>query len=278
MEKVKFGTGGQPVALEDLELLQDNAQMLGLLVLESLIDGKAQQFLMRKITTTYQVLESDRVKVALSGGVLVANGELYHFAPADLTLANLSAPVYLCLQRTEADTRRFENNENKSCRVKYSAMLSATPVGECYKLSELKTVAELLREALRLGNGYASALENVEVDFKNGFKGSVTLSGSESNIVLNIVVSSEQSTWSSSDFGVIFKIKDSTLAAKFMNKNGGVFVISGTKQNPDASPIRCIVRYEDDGAKLLSVLSGGQLAVGYVPPCVTINSTITIPN
>ena len=123
MEKMKFGTGGQPVALEDLELLQDNAQMLGLLVLESLIDGKAQQFLMRKITTTYQVLESDRVKVALSGGVLVANGELYHFAPADLTLANLSAPVYLCLQRTEADTRRFENNENKSCRVKYSVTL-----------------------------------------------------------------------------------------------------------------------------------------------------------
>lgn len=273
MEKMKFGTGGQPVALEDLELLQDNAQMLGLLVLESLTDGKAQQFLMRKVDAAYQALTGGRVKVTFGSGVLVVNGEFYPFAATELELSNLSAPVYVCIQRNELDNRRFENNETKACRVKYSATLSATPVGECHKLAELKTVVELLRELLNLGSTQSTATTsaNVEVTFKNGYSGKVAISVVGSDLVLSVEAKSEQAEWSPNEKGVIFSLKDANLATRFNGVRSAGFP---TQNNAYLS----FLDYTASGALMLTLARQSILVVGYLPPTTPINTTFTIPN
>ena len=273
MEKMKFGTGGQPVALEDLELLQANAQMLGLLVLESLTDGKAKQFLMRKVKATYQALAEGRVKVSFGGGVLVVDNEFYPFAATELELSNLSAPAYVCIQRNELDNRRFENNETKACRVKYSATLSAAPVGEHYKLSELKTVVELLRELLNLNSTQSNATTsaNVEVTFKNGYSGKVTMSVVGSELVLSVDAKSEQSEWTSNEKGIIFALKDANLATRFSGVRSSGFA---TQNNAYLS----YLDYTSSGAIFITLVRPSMLVAGYLPPTTPINTTFTIPN
>lgn len=270
MESMIFKTGGQPVALEDLELLQDNGNAMALMILSALTDGKIETFLMQRVSKTYQALEADRVKITLSGGVLVKNGEFFPYSPTELILSKLSDPVYLCLKRTEGEARRFENGETKTCRLNKTAVFSTTPDGEYVRLSDLKPIAEILRETLHIGNGQSSGIENIEVDFKNGYSGKITASVVGDKLVCTISATSRQLKWSPDEEGIVFMFRDADLAARFLGVSGEFF---GTTNYNHPS----LITYSSQGARLVTLVNGHAMVVGFLPPTTPINATISIP-
>ena len=166
MEKLQIHTGGQPVVLEDLALLQDSPRRIFSALLSALTGG-VDVVLLGEVSRLVQESTSTTDTLALSGGTLMMNGELYPFAAQMLQMPTGAEP-YICLKEENEDFRTFDNNQVQPTRKKLSAFFSAEPAGvKSWKLNEVQTLQEAMAAA---GNDAGVWVYNPD-NYENGYKG-----------------------------------------------------------------------------------------------------------
>lgn len=166
MEKLQINTGGQPVVLEDLALLQDSPRKIFAALLSALTGG-VDVVLLGEVSRLVQASTSTTDTLALSDGTLMIGGELYQFAAQVIQIPTGTEP-YICLKEEDGDFRTFDNNQKHPTRKKLSAFFSASPAGvKSWKLNELQTLQDAMAAA---GKGAGIWVYNND-NFKNGYKG-----------------------------------------------------------------------------------------------------------
>lgn len=171
MEKLQINTGGQPVVLEDLALLQDSPRKIFAALLSALTGG-VDVVLLGEVSRLVQESTSTTDTLALSDGTLMIGGDLYPFAAQVIQIPTGSEP-YICLKEEDEDFRTFDNNQKHPTRKKLSAFYSAEPAGvKSWKLSDLQTLQDAMAAA---GNDAGMWVYNPGSNFVNGYKGYVRM-------------------------------------------------------------------------------------------------------
>jgi hypothetical protein len=168
MHKLKISEGGQPIYLDDLALLQSNADEM-VRTYSRVATGDTGVYLMRPAVSKLVKKNEDGSTVyQYSGGTLVIDHEMYDYPAAEVTVP-ANGKVYICAEQVETDKRLFDDGQERYCRVKYSAKLAVTSDGasKAYELSDLPTYIELLSETL----GFISAWEIVNTVYLNRYMG-----------------------------------------------------------------------------------------------------------
>lgn len=166
MEKLQINTGGQPVVLEDLALLQDSPRKIFAALLSALTGG-VDVVLLGEVSRLVQESTSTTDTLALSDGTLMIGGDLYPFAAQVIQIPTGTEP-YICLKEEDGDFRTFDNNQKHPTRKKLSAFFSAEPTGvKSWKLNDLQTLQDAMAAA---GNDAGVWVYNPD-NFENGYKG-----------------------------------------------------------------------------------------------------------
>ena len=166
MEKLQINTGGQPVVLEDLALLQDSPRKIFAALLSALTGG-VDVVLLGEVSRLVQESTSTTDTIALSDGTLMMNGDLYPFAAQVIQIPTGSEP-YISLKEEDGDFRTFDNNQKHPTRKKLSAFFSAEPDGvKSWKLKELQTLQDAMAAAGKDAGIWVYNPDN----FENGYKG-----------------------------------------------------------------------------------------------------------
>ena len=167
MEKLQINTGGQPVVLEDLALLQDSPRKIFAALLSALTGG-VDVVLLGEVSRLVQESTSTTDTLALSDGTLMIGGELYPFAAQVIQIPTGTEP-YICLKEEDGDFRTFDNNQIHPTRKALSAFFSAEPAGvKSWKLNDLQTLQDAMAAA---GKGAGIWVYNPGSNFENGYKG-----------------------------------------------------------------------------------------------------------
>ena len=147
MNKLIFNTGGQPVFLDDLGMIQDNA-------------SEAMRLFVRGVCGGVKAFMVDRPALELQGnagtvyklgaGTLVVDGEPMDWQETVLNVPLPEQKIYLWVKRTETGRRVFEDGQSRNCVVSSSVTVSleADTAGECYVYQELPTFAEVVKDYL----------------------------------------------------------------------------------------------------------------------------------
>lgn len=82
-------------------------------------------------------------------------------------------PIYLCIKRTETDSRTFEDGQTRTCAVKTEGYLSMDNSGatESYSVYELPVMTKLVRKAIGVND--EPSYKQLKVTFRNGYSGTV---------------------------------------------------------------------------------------------------------
>lgn len=169
MNKLIFNTGGQPVFLDDLGLLQDNAgDALKLLVRG--VCGGVGAFMVER--PSLEEKEGQSGTYELGAGTLVVDGEPMDWNETVIQMAQQSQEIYLCVKRTETGRRVFEDGQSRNCVSSSTVTVSLVTDGsdEYYTYQKLPTFAEVVKDYL----GKTERLwTNVDASFFNDYTGIV---------------------------------------------------------------------------------------------------------
>lgn len=240
MNKLRFNEGGQPVFLNDLQLLQDNIIEVWETVLKLLADGE-EVFVLDDYPYEVDQTVAGQKTMTFPAGVLVVRGELYAYEGASLTTTNIDAKPYICLQNTTDDVRLFEDGQERPCRNIGRAYLSydTTGVEEYYYFTDLvlkKTLPLLLKKKLEVSG---IPWVDIPVTFYNGFSGEVKKRVVNGETYISINIKSNNETWATNVVagspGGIFKAeKDEDLNELYNQVFSVVFINGGYKGWVDA--------------------------------------------
>lgn len=168
MNKLKFSHGGQPVFLNDFQLLYENALAVNKVIIESLTGREAM--LLEAYETTTEGSSNGEI-VTVSAGTLLLNGELYPFEETVLNVPT-GQRIYVCPHRNDVDVRVFADGVSRSCQTELSAVLKAAggngPSDEdvVFALEALPTFADAAED-------YMTRRRVIELgQWSNGFSGS----------------------------------------------------------------------------------------------------------
>lgn len=171
MNRLKFSEGGQPIYLEDLQLLQDNEKSSAGQVLSALCCGRSTM-LFEKPTYQYTENEAGDFVIKVSQGTAFINGDFVSWRDAVIVGPQSEDDLWLCVREIPGDKRTFDDGQLRSCMVSREGYISADPAGAVvsYKLNSLRCIADYIQELI----GYKIAVwKNIKVSFLNGYSGSV---------------------------------------------------------------------------------------------------------
>ena len=169
MNKLIFNTGGQPVYLDDLKLLQDNAgDALKLLVRG--VCGGVKAFMVEKPPMELQGDSGTIYKIG--AGTLVVDGEPMDWEETVIEPTLPEQKIYLCVKRTETGRRVFEDGQSRNCRSSDTVTVSLSHDGadEYYTYQELPTFSEVVKDYLATTE---KTWTKVDVSFFNDYSGTV---------------------------------------------------------------------------------------------------------
>ena len=197
MNKLRFNEGGQPVFLNDLELLQNNMIEVWDTILKLLADGE-DVFVLDDYPYEVDQTVAGQKTMTFPAGVIVVRGELYAYEGASLTTTDIDAKPYICLQNTTDDVRLFEDGQERPCRNIGRAYLSydTTGVDEYYYFTDLvykKTLPLLLKKKLNVND---IPWVDIPVTFYSGFSGKVQKRIVNGETFVRIKIKSSASSWS----------------------------------------------------------------------------------
>lgn len=214
MNKLRFNEGGQPVFLNDLQLLQDNFFEVWDTILKLLANGE-DVFVLDDYPYSVDQTVAGQKTMTFPAGIIVVRGELYAYEAASLTTTDIDAKPYVCLQNVTDDVRLFEDGQERPCRSIGRAYLSydTTGVDEYYYFTDLvwnKTLPLLLKKKLQL---VKDSWEDIDVTFYNGFSGKVQKRVVEGETYIRInIKSTNDESWATNVVGGspggLFKIND----------------------------------------------------------------------
>lgn len=216
---MKFSEGGQPVFLDDLQLLQENGVGMWRSIL-GVLSGNRKAFLLRDCEQRTLSTDSSTLSktVSVGSGVLVTDGGLCPFEGTTLTVAR-GGEIYVCLKRGEGGRRTFGDGQVRGCVSTLTATLETTSAGAdaAYSLDDLKTLLELLSEAL----SSSGRKERVKITFANGYTGSLQVKlRTDGDWDISVDVASPNTDWSTDlafgFMGFLFAINDDTYNAMFL--------------------------------------------------------------
>ena len=188
MNKIKFSRGGQPVYLEDLQIMQENLFTLFGGMTQA-VAGRDKAFLLEPVVP---IFDFDSAQANVPSGKLVMDGIFYEFEGAVLDNATNASQIYVCVKTSDDDERTFEDGQTRYCREVFTAYLSTDKTGvEAYTLSELKTWAELLM-ALAVEGGLMVA---ADVTWMSGYKGTIKVAQISNGYEMEIIATSSYSSF-----------------------------------------------------------------------------------
>lgn len=163
MEKLQINTGGQPVCLDDLMLLQDAPTSVIAAIVSALTGGREAVLL----NSVKQTTDSEGGTLEVAAGSVVVDGNIHAWPTTTINLSSDGTP-YVCLKEEDADFRTFEDGQTRPTRRKLSAFISSKAEGlRSWLLQDLLT----LREAMGVADGTASEWQMLAVTFSNGYGG-----------------------------------------------------------------------------------------------------------
>lgn len=279
MNKLIFGEGGQPIYLDDLNLIHDNMFYMWSKIFGTMSGGTP--FLLSKPSfKNADVVMSGGEAVGIKFDVLpntiFVSGALYEFDGATIEVAAGDVPFYICIKRNEEGHRVFYDGQSRPCMENGRAYLCTTKEGadEYYEYYSTPSLSEVLSQFI--SNSVDDEWADMEVDYKNGFSGSVQLKQDASGIYLRINITSSQK--SITDGYDIFVFKNNDIISSFGTQSsltGGI--ITHINNAPYGSP--CWLVYDKSvGAVALWTIRNGQPcpALGYLTPDITINATFKV--
>ncbi len=172
MNRLIFNSGGQPVYLDDLKLLQDN-DADAMKALTAALGGSTAFLLSKPEVTDTSVDPTTAVTTfTLKAGILVVDGEFLSWTDTRLSISEWDTPIYLCVRESDTDSRLFEDGQSRNCLKKREAYASKdhTGVSVFYNIYELPTLTDVLAKTVGVEE---TAWQALSVDFKNGYNGTV---------------------------------------------------------------------------------------------------------
>lgn len=252
MNKLTISEGGQPVYLDDLILLQDNAHGMMSHLLKLLTGANA--FLETEVSRWVISSEGGVDTVEYGAATLYFDGFRYEIPKSQIQIVD-NAEVYICLRHQPADVREFEDLQSRPCREVLEGYYSTVPTGSyrSFWMSKLKTFRELLKDPL-VDNDW----KNVAVTFNNGYTGTLRYKpASTGTYDYHLEVHSNQEEWLTSsiytDCGLVGQIKTEGVGqhSVILDKRTATFSMNGGSY---------YLRFAKSGAILLyDALNVGQL-------------------
>lgn len=269
MNKVIFNKGGQPIYLDDMELVQEN----GFEMMRSLIyslTGVDEPCLLHPYTYQTKILDNENgiVKMTILANAIVYNGEIVHFDTASFTNREIEekGAVKVCVKSSASDLRTFNDGQQHHCRRSLSAYLNLSGAGAdaFYEITNLKTIPELLARRI----GYDSSVvvwRDVPVVFYNEYSGTVQYSEG-SSLQVKIDVRTTAKEWESGKRGVICEIADYTLVKKLAGKGSPLSAIPLRPDGTFMGTGSVIAIGKTGGINIVNRVNNGPLSPGYLPP------------
>lgn len=174
MNRIKFNEGGQPVYLDDLQLLQENDISAMKELLKALGNGH-NAFLLHELQTEDLIFDETLQKTVLfvKSGTLVLDGEFLTWPETKLQVDDWETPIYLCIRTSDMDTRQFEDGQNRNCRTCKEAYLSVdhSGVNEFYSIYDIPRFQNLVKDMIGYKN--TETWQMIKVEFCNYYTGTV---------------------------------------------------------------------------------------------------------
>lgn len=223
MDRLIFSGGGQPLYIDDLQLMQDNQAALGRTLTAWAMGGATACLTDDVSVKTLEPTATGR-RVSVARGCLVTDGMALPFAGAELDVRETD-DVYVCLHRTTSDLRTFDDGQQHYCRESITASLSTTGTGawRAYRLAELPTLAGLLAGRLQTTQD-----GGVDVNFANGYSGRVLASkaGDDWNVIVD--VRTFHTAWDAEAEGfkgLLFVVRDTEFARLLAGRRTPAFIL-----------------------------------------------------
>lgn len=155
MDKIKFSAGGQPVFLDDLQLLQDNYSSIVSFLVES-ASGSTDPVLLRDFNPNLtQINEDGTINVVVGDNAMLYNGMIFPIPGKEFRGIKSSNKIYVSIGTQDYMPRVFQSGETKNVRTGGSAMLVVSKVGDTsFLMDELYRFYGLKRRKVALFNGY----------------------------------------------------------------------------------------------------------------------------
>lgn len=151
MNKIKFNEGGQPIHLDDLQLLQNNTMDLFKTVMVSL-SGGAPVFFVRFPDTIVKKEDSGETTLMVKAGAMVVDGELVQWADTPV-VGTVGDSIYACINEASTDNREFADGQHHDCRSVKVVTFSYSKEGaeKAYDMGELPVLSDLLGKVVTEG-------------------------------------------------------------------------------------------------------------------------------
>ena len=200
MNELQFHEGGQPIQLDDLQLLQENAMLMFQTLVKTLAN-EADVFLMKAPHASVRVApDGSSSSYVVDAGTLVLHGDIIPWHETDMSVKAWNAPVYLCVREVESEPRVFADGQTRNCRIGKEVSLSLTKDGapEAYSLFELPTLPDLLSKTLGVTKE-DKEWQDVEVDaWGNGYSGTLRYRRVHDRFYFDINLTSNAEAWTES--------------------------------------------------------------------------------
>ena len=183
MIKLQFHEGGQPISLDDLQVLQDNSLAL-FKVLTDTLSGQTPVSLLKKPEVSAKILTKDKAAYVVSAGSMIVDGDILSWPETDLQVNVGNRPVYACVRD-----------------VGKSVYLSLTKEGvsKAYNIFDLPVFADLLGKVLGIGKQDKEWTKLEILEFGNGYSGEIHYKEIDGSYFFNVDLTSNNDAWNRTD-------------------------------------------------------------------------------
>lgn len=241
MTQLLFNSGGQPLTLDDLRLLQDNMNTQLKMLVEA-IAGASHLLLQARPTESI----GEDGKTTIGCGRIIRNGQIYTFPETSLALRE-GQPIYINLVDEPSEPRLYSDGQTRQVWLQHRAYLSTEPstTANSYRLEEILTLGKALTEYTISGGAW----QNVSVKFVNGYGGYIQVRQSPDGTYVCLDVSTTQSniSWpTDKPEHWIFEFADTTslAAQKLIGRRSQTFTHSQQRLYLEFGTAGCLLKSE----------------------------------
>ena len=196
MNRILFNEGGQPMYLDDFELLQKRQEVALSTLLKCLCEGVSVLIAGGEVEDVQETETGYRVNV--NAGKALINGDIVEWADMDSEIAGSVEELYLCVNKTKGVPREFENGATHYCREEDVVTVSTTNEGAAGYIDLLNPnrFAEVLKNVLGLNNYRPWETVEISKDYiHNGFIVSIKYDVGRDYLLVKLMVSSNETSW-----------------------------------------------------------------------------------
>ena len=248
MNKIKFSSGGQPLFLEDVKLLQDNQEE----IIKSLLYALCEEH--DVLLQGGEFAEADGGYI-ITGGKAFIGGDIVVWEDLPIDESLFEDDWYLCVKEVEEDEREFGDGFMRKCRINKTAYLSNTTEGAVGYIDVINphSFDKVLKGVLGLSS---SSLSWYEAEIRddliyNGFDIEVLHIPTTGGTQVKLNMSSKNAAWGERVKGVICSWPGE-LASRLKGKYTPVIFVGG-----DGKVYSDIIEWARDGTELCLLDAGG---------------------